>query len=269
MPTRREPSVLGINWFEAVAFSHDLGRPLALFFDYDGTLSPIVAHPSLAIFPEPFRRLFHQFQQLDTVELGFASGRALADLQKMVNVKPAYYSGSGGLEIDLQDRILQHESITLLKPTLERIQHQLQPILERNPYTWIETKPGALTIHYRGLPPLTALCFRQDVERVLAQQTQIRWRVVSEAVEISPMQGWHKGDAVELILQHIQERHPADWLPIYFGNASNDEEGMQAVLDKGGITVGIGPESPDNSQYRLPNPETLKLHLEELLKRLT
>lgn len=256
------------DWLDKLAFQHSVGRSLVLFFDYDGTLTPIVAHPSLAIFPEPFRDLLYQFQELDTVQLGFVSGRALDDLQQMVNVKPTYYSGSGGLEIDLKDQILHHESIAKVAPTLESLQKELQPILDANPYTWIERKPGAMTVHYRGIPPIAAIDFRHDVEHVLNKYSNLRWRVVTDALEITPAKGWDKGDAVEIICKHLNTQQPADWFPVYFGNACNDEEGMEAVLGLGGLSIGIGPEAPTNSQHLLPDPTTLMRRLEGLLERL-
>ena len=43
------------SWFVRAAAEYHAGRPLALLFDYDGTLTPIVAHPNMAHLPDDTR----------------------------------------------------------------------------------------------------------------------------------------------------------------------------------------------------------------------
>ena len=53
-------------------------RELAVFLDYDGTLTPIVARPELAVLAEDMRATLDQLAQGCTVAI--VSGRALADV---------------------------------------------------------------------------------------------------------------------------------------------------------------------------------------------
>jgi len=58
------------------------GRPLILSFDVDGTLAPIVAHPSLAQVPEATRRIIASLVTRPGVIVILVSGRAASDARR-------------------------------------------------------------------------------------------------------------------------------------------------------------------------------------------
>ncbi len=51
------------------------GRPLALLFDYDGTLAPIRPTPAEAILPDAVRRALTRLASAGDVGVGVISGR--------------------------------------------------------------------------------------------------------------------------------------------------------------------------------------------------
>jgi trehalose 6-phosphate synthase/phosphatase len=76
------------------------GYRLCLFLDYDGTLSPLCEHPSKATMSSEMRRAFETCVEREDTDVAVVSGRALADVSKMVGHSDAIYAGNHGLEID-------------------------------------------------------------------------------------------------------------------------------------------------------------------------
>ena len=69
------------------------GAAVALLFDYDGTLTPIVPHPWLAEMSAETRELLQQLIQQPRLHLAILSGRSLEELIQMVGLANLYYCG--------------------------------------------------------------------------------------------------------------------------------------------------------------------------------
>jgi trehalose 6-phosphate phosphatase len=255
-------------WLDPVVEAYSRHRPLLLLFDYDGTLSPTVRHPSLALLPPSTRDLLVRLAALPRVTLGVVSGRALEEVRHLVPLHGCYYAGSSGLEMDLLGEHRQYPLGAEFEDTLSAIHESLLDLLRDHPGTWVERKPLSLAVHFRGLLPLAAVCFRSAVAARLATVPQVRFRVVSEAFEVTPSGGWDKGTAVGAVLDGVRERHIESPLPVFFGDAANDEEAMATSLMAGGFAVGVGPEAPQVAVHRVSNSDALAAQLEDLYRRL-
>ena len=71
-------------------------RP-AVFLDYDGTLTPIVARPELAVLAEEMRRTVRTLAARCPVAI--VSGRDRTDVQRLVRIEGLIYAGSHGFDI--------------------------------------------------------------------------------------------------------------------------------------------------------------------------
>src|SRR5262245_40136149 len=89
------------DWAARTAAEYAAGRPLALLFDYGGTLAPTAPEPGLAVLPEVTRDLLAALAGTDRVAVGVLSGRALGHLRELVGVPGLLYAGSGGMQLDL------------------------------------------------------------------------------------------------------------------------------------------------------------------------
>ena len=58
--------------------------------DFDGTLTPIVEKPEMAVIGEDTRQLLHLLAQRPHFTVGIISGRALSDLKEKVNLKVSF-----------------------------------------------------------------------------------------------------------------------------------------------------------------------------------
>ena len=72
---------------------------LFLFFDFDGTLAPIVSRPELALCPREVKLLLRKLRDVRNVYLGIISGRSLEDIYEKVGIPGITYVGNHGLSI--------------------------------------------------------------------------------------------------------------------------------------------------------------------------
>jgi trehalose 6-phosphate phosphatase len=245
------------------------GQPLLLFFDFDGTLTPIVRHPSLAELGAAARTVLARLSRQANVTVAILSGRALDDLRSRIVLHTVRYAGSNGMEIDQPGDLWHDPAIGRTGESLSAARGALADVVRRYPGTWIESKPGCLSIHYRGLPPLSGICLRKDIVRTLDAHPDFRGRVVTQAIEVTPLTAANKGTAVERIWEAVRRETGKTPFPVYFGDAENDIEGMVATLALDGFTIGVGPEAPLVSAETLDTPESLIDLLSQLDQRLS
>src|SRR5262249_8352993 len=73
------------------------GRRLAVFLDYDATLTPIVSQPQDPWLSDSMRQTLHSLAA--SVPVGILSGRDLDDVRGRVLVDGIVYAGSHGFDI--------------------------------------------------------------------------------------------------------------------------------------------------------------------------
>jgi trehalose 6-phosphate phosphatase len=226
------------------------GRPLALLFDYDGTLAPVRPTPAEATLPAATRRGLEHLLTGPPVAVGIFSGRALADLRAMAPLDGAYYAGTGGIEVDLLGRVLTPPGLERALGPLDQIAGRLDTVAGQYPGAWLEQKPYGLTLHYRAVEPARVGRLRLDAAEALAPwAARVRVDDVTLGVEVVPDVGWDKGTAVRQILADLV---PGAY-PVYAGDAGGDLPALRAVEAAGGLSIGVGPAAPA-AQVRVGRP---------------
>jgi trehalose-phosphatase len=231
-------------------------QTLFLSLDYDGTLTPIVSRPELALCPPEVKRHLERLRDLAGVYLAIISGRSLEDLRKKVGVPGIIYVGNHGLEIE--NPAGRHRKI--LSPAraqeLESIARDLQNALKEIPGVLFEEKGPILSVHYRNVDQK----FFARIPRVLEEelrQWKGHWKTVSGkmVLEIRPNVDFHKGKAVREILKTVPS---PGLLPIYLGDDQTDEDAFR-VLKGRGISVFVGPRAlPSAAEFFLRNPDEVQ-----------
>lgn len=84
---------------------------LALFLDYDGTLAPLAAHPSLTVMEPESEAALKALATLSNVHLAIISGRGAEDARAKVNINNITYAGNHGLEIIFWDKSRYHHEV--------------------------------------------------------------------------------------------------------------------------------------------------------------
>src|SRR5207237_9966437 len=72
-------------------------RSLAVFLDYDGTLTPIVSQPEQAVLMDSTRAILRTLAA--KMPVAILSGRELKDVRKRVAIDGIVYAGSHGFDI--------------------------------------------------------------------------------------------------------------------------------------------------------------------------
>jgi trehalose 6-phosphate phosphatase len=253
------PSALG-RLEEISAFVGN--RRLALFLDYDGTLTPIVSHPEDALLSEAMRFVLRLLADRCTVAI--VSGRDLRDVQGLVGIEEVFYAGSHGFEITgPKGWGLKSQQGREFLPLLDQAERELHGYLEKIPGAVIERKRFSIAVHYRLVGADDISTVAETVDRVAADHRELRKGHGKKVFELQPRIDWHKGKAVLRLLEEVTTK-PNEVVPLYIGDDLTDEDVFQVLEDRGiGIIVREGSR-PTAARYALENPGEVHLFLEAL-----
>ena len=241
-------------------------RQLALFTDYDGTLTPIVQRPEMAILSDELRSQLQALANQTTVAI--ISGRDLADVQHMVGLPSLYYAGSHGFDIAGPNNIrLQHKDAQPFLPDLDKAEIQLREQLNHIAGARIERKRFAIAIHYREAAEQVVDTIKKTVDTVLNHYPQLRQRSGKKIFEIQPDIPWDKGRAIYWLLNQLGLNQPGV-LPLYLGDDTTDEDAFQALKNHG-VSIYVGaPDKPTQADYFLQDPDEVKQFFQILIQQL-
>jgi trehalose 6-phosphate phosphatase len=235
--------------------AYEDGYNLALLFDYDGTLTPIVEHPDLARLCEGTVELLGRLAARPRIGLGVISGRMLDELKALITIPKVCLAGTSGLEIDLCGLRISHPRASEGMDLISELAHILQQHLQKFSGAWLENKRLGLTVHYRAVSPEARGRLESTVSEVLNPlRNQLHVVQGPLALEITPDLGWSKSTAVRLMTQSFAA--PGCGV-FYAGDGANDAEAFETVASSGGVAVGVGPQASQLAEYHVPDPEAL------------
>ena len=238
-------------------------RPLALFLDFDGTLTPIVDRPEAAFLPEATRS--HLEALAETAILAFISGRSLADLKQRVQVSDTIMAGSHGYEIEGRAIPPAPAADPAIAARVARAATLLRNRLAGIDGALVEPKRFAATAHWRLVPAPLVPEVEAIVDDVAAEIGGLRKTHGKMVFELRPELAWHKGRAVTWILQHLGRAV----LPVYIGDDVTDLDGLEAVAGDG-IGIAVGDTLPSGAaRFRLGAPGDVAELLASLAALLT
>ena len=239
------------------------GKRFAVFLDYDGTLTPTVARPELAVLSDAMRATVGELAARCPVAV--ISGRDRANVAELVRLDSVYYAGSHGFDISGPDGCrMQHEGGVAAAPALRAAEAQLRDRLAGVNGAMVEGKAFAVAVHYRLVPEDKVPDVKEAVNAVAAEHPGLRVTGGKKIFELRPRIEWDKGRAVLWLLRALK-LDLADVCPIYIGDDVTDEDAFDAVADRGvGILVRDGPRETA-ARYALRQPEEVRRFLEALL----
>jgi alpha,alpha-trehalase len=239
---------------------------LALFLDYDGTLTPIVRRPEKATLSPQMRDLLERLA--DCVTVAVVSGRDLADVQDKVGLENLQYAGSHGFDIAGPDGLrMQHEAARESLPELDEAEAELGRALAKVEGARVERKHFAIAVHYREVAEEEVDEVEAAVGEVLKGRRGLRKKGGKKIFELQPDVKWDKGQAVLWLLEKLELSAP-DVLPVYIGDDVTDEDAFEALRGVGlGIRVGADGEKT-GAHYTLPDTDGVEALFRELAKHL-
>lgn len=206
-----------------------------LAFDYDGTLSPIVAQPQRAMMRERTRGLLEEVTELYPVIV--ISGRAQGDVMKRLR-------GLGVREIIGNHGIEPWHAAEPLMDEVQRWRPAIEKKLARFRGVNIEDKIFSIAIHYRHSREKKRA--RAAILRAAAALDEVRVIGGKQVVNLLPRRAPHKGIALE----RERQRLGCD-TAIYVGDDETDEDVF--ALDQPGrlLTVRVGAKRGSQANYCL------------------
>src|ERR1044072_8416294 len=121
---------------------------LAVFLDYDGTLTPIVSHPEDAWISESMRQTLRSLA--GRMPVAILSGRDLDDVRGRVHVDGIVYAGSHGFDIAGAGGVRRELGAAYL-PMLGAAEMELREALDEISGAQLERKHFSVAAHYRNV----------------------------------------------------------------------------------------------------------------------
>jgi len=220
----------------------------AYFLDLDGTLLEFADHPGAVDGDARLRALLARLHRATGGAIALVSGRALADVDRLLGAKGPRLAAAGQHGIERRDAKGHVVHRPYAAARLERVREQLAAAIAARPGLVLEHKGASLALHYRRAPRLGGYAHR--LVRSLAPRLGPRFRIQAGkcVVEVKPA-GRDKGAAV---LEFMREPPFRGRPAVFIGDDAADEHGFAAVNRLGGMSIKVGP-GRTAARWRLRN----------------
>ncbi|CRX39113.1 trehalose-phosphatase [Estrella lausannensis] len=234
-------------------------RPL-FFLDYDGTLSPITAHPKDARLPPKMKEVLEDLSRRYFTAV--ISGRALADIKELLGDMPLYISGSHGFVIETDAGVVfRLPEAARYRKDLEEAYLLLKEKISSLPGVVLENKDFSIAIHDRMVEEGFKPIIRTTVAETSTLFPRLKMNAGKCLFELKPALDWDKGKAVQWILDSISF-DPKRECPIVIGDDVTDEDAFRAVKGNGVSIFVMGEKTETHADYILQNTEEVALFLQ-------
>src|SRR6266487_3717855 len=196
------------------------GDRLAVFLDYDGTVTPIVSHPQDAWLSDSMRQTLQSLAA--RVPVAILSGRDLDDVRGRVLVDGLVYAGSHGFDIAGAGGLRRELGAAYL-PVLDMAEAELREALAEISGAQLERKHFSVAAHYRNVNENDAFRVALAVDAVAARHRDLRMMDGQRGYALLPDIKWNKAKGALWLLDTLgfERRNVRS---IYIGDDSTDED---------------------------------------------
>jgi trehalose 6-phosphate phosphatase len=230
------------------------GRTIALFLDFDGTLTPLRPRPEDVWLDEATRGTLSRLARSPRFRVWVVSGRRRADIRARVRVPGIRYLGLHGWEGRASNCVPEQT-----RQVVSCAKNWIGSLLLSTPGIWIEDKEMTFAIHYRSVSEKGVRDARQLLRGVLGVFEGLLQLIKGKKVwEVAPREMEDKGAAVKQELSAIGR----EAVPVFVGDDRMDEPGFDACSS--GVTVRVGRVCRSKARYRLSSVAQVRQFLENL-----
>ncbi|KAJ6876103.1 trehalose-phosphate phosphatase A-like [Populus alba x Populus x berolinensis] len=270
--------------FEQIA-NFAKGKRIALFLDYDGTLSPIVENPDNAFMSDVMRSTVKKVAKYFPTAI--ISGRSRDKVYEFVGLTELYYAGSHGMDIVgpvrqstsddhpncIESTDTQGNEVNLFQPAreflpmIDEVFSSLVKSTEEIKGATVENNKFCVSVHYRNVDEDKWKAVWECVEDVIKKYPRLRLTLGRKVLEIRPTINWDKGKALVFLLESLGLSNCDDVLPIYVGDDRTDEDAFKILRERNcgyGILVSKSPKE-SNAYYSLRDPSEVMEFLKSLV----
>ena len=234
----------------------------AVFLDYDGTLTPIVSRPELAVLSDDVRDRVDRLSVFRPVTI--VTGRDISDARQLVGIDRLGYVGRHGLDVaGPAGSGLRREVAAELGPELDAAESEIRRRTAAIAGVLVERKRFSISTHVRLVDASLRAQVDAVVDAVGRAHRSLRRERGKMLYELRPDVDWDKGAAVRWLLDGMSIDPSA---ALYIGDDLTDETAFAALAGRG-VTIVVADPKVDRStvaQFRLDGPADVF----ELLGRL-
>jgi trehalose 6-phosphate phosphatase len=239
------------------------GPGLLCVFDFDGTLSPIVADPAHAVLPDAMQQRLLDLSVLAPVAI--ITGRAVPDLRPRLGFAPDFLVGNHGIEGVPGWELRAQEYQVICQGWARSVAQALRDPLRFDPHIKIEDKGYSMSVHYRLArdPALTEARLTELFAALTPSPRVVAGKCVFNLV---PQGAPHKGSALEQLM-HDGARSDSIHNAIYVGDDVTDEDVFR-LQRPDVLTVRVEPGENSAAEFYVDRLTDVERLLDELIARL-
>lgn len=257
---------------------HLRGKRLAVFLDYDGTLTPIVSNPDDAVLSQQMREVVRSVARLFPTAI--ISGRGREKVENFVQLKELYYAGSHGMDIagpvEMSNGVpsscpsaadMAFQPAAHFKPLIDAVYKELCEKLQGIPGSSVEHNTFCVSAHFRNCSSDRWQDVLTVVEEIVARNPELRLTRGRKVVEVRPKVNWHKGTALDHLLGVLGLRACSDVVAVYIGDDHTDEDAFRVLRDtRQGFGVLVSTKIRETAAaYTVRDPGEVQLFLQALV----
>ncbi len=243
------------------------GKRVLVFLDYDGTLSPIVDKPELAVLSPEMRVSLEGLAAKCTVAI--ISGRDRPDVEKLVQMPNMIFAGSHGFDIKGPGIEKQQGEGEKFLPDLDEAEKELHEATDGIEGALVERKKYAIAMHYRLVADGQLAEIESAVKASHEKHPSLRIKGGKKIFELQPDVDWDKGKAIHYLMNLLYPG--ADDLILFFlGDDLTDEDAFRALNEnKTGIGIRVIDEPAETvATYSLKNTDEVGKFMQEMTSSL-
>ena len=243
-------------------------RPLGLFSDIDGTLSPIVQRPEDARVTPRCRELLVGLIE-SGVRVALITGRPLGVARSMVGIEEASYAANHGLEFWIDGSMEVLEGVEEYTGLVEQILEEAGDLEAVGVH--VEPKGTGVAFHYRMAPNLQAA--RAAILRAIESKAAVERFTLLEGrkvLELRPRIEASKGTATRLLAERLgvegivcvgDDRTDIDMFHALSDLRKNGTEGRSIAV----LSPEVAPDLPDAADFSVNGVGGVEWLLAEML----
>lgn len=202
-----------------------------LFLDYDGTLTPIVERPDLAVLSSEMKEILMKLSQKFIIAI--VSGRSREDVEKLVGISGIFYAGNHGFDIKGPGISRVQEQAEKIVELIPKLKMELHTNLGDIPGLLLEEKKFSIAVHYRMVDEDKYLNrIVNVVEEVVKNYSGLRIMKGKKVLEILPDIDWNKGRAIRWLMDAMDLSWEKNSV-IYIGDDVTDEDAFRTIRTRG------------------------------------
>ncbi|KAJ7548048.1 hypothetical protein O6H91_08G115300 [Diphasiastrum complanatum] len=225
------------------------GKQVALFLDYDGTLSPIVEDPDRAYMSDAMRAAVKEVAT--HFPTAIISGRSRDKVYEFVQLAELFYAGSHGMDImgpaegcngvkvdgtrgmdEKGNEIVFSQPASEFLPMMNEVCKALEQRSKNIQGAKIEHNKFCVSIHFRRVKEENWRALAEEVQKVLKNYPKLFLTQGRKVLELRPSIAWDKGKAVEFLMKALGLGLNGDVLPVYIGDDQTDEDAFSVLNEK-------------------------------------